>query len=88
MTESEFLKTSFQADQLVYEVIRIIDGIALFLEDHFVRLMRSMQIQGLTFQMDFQDFQENIAELVRQNQRWKEILNLAVLLLTECSMGL
>lgn len=69
MTESEFLKTSFQADQLVYEVIRIIDGIALFLEDHFVRLMRSMQIQGLTFQMDFQDFQENIAELVRQNQR-------------------
>lgn len=69
MTESEFLKTSFQADQLVYEVIRIIDGIALFLEDHFGRLMRSMQIQGLTFQMDFQDFKEDIAEIVRQNQQ-------------------
>jgi branched-chain amino acid aminotransferase len=50
-------------------VIRIIDGIALFLEDHFGRLVRSMQIQGLTFQMAYPDFKQNMAELVRKNQK-------------------
>jgi len=65
----EYLRTFFNSEPTVYEVIRLIDGVALFLEDHFDRLKRSMQIQGLMIQMDFPDFKENIAELVRQNQR-------------------
>ena len=57
------------SDQSVYEVIRVVDGIALFLEDHFERLEKSMQIQGLRFQMIYAEFKQNLAELVRQNQK-------------------
>lgn len=67
--ESEYSGISFLSDQSVYEVIRVIDGVALFLEDHFDRLKRSMQIQGLTFQMTYPDFRQNIAELVKLNQK-------------------
>lgn len=67
--DSTYLSMSFNADQSVYEVFRIIEGIPLFLEDHFDRLVRSMQIQGLAFQMAFPDFKGNIAELVRLNQK-------------------
>jgi branched-chain amino acid aminotransferase len=66
--ESSYSGISFHSDQSVYEVIRVIDGVALFLEDHFERLERSMQIQGLKFQMAYPDFKQNIAELVRLNQ--------------------
>jgi len=66
---AEYLRTFFHSNPSVYEVIRLIDGVALFLEDHFDRLNRSMQIHGLMFQVDFQDFKAHIAELVRQNQR-------------------
>jgi len=68
INESSYSGISFHSDQSIYEVIRVIDGIPLFLEDHFDRLLRSMQIQGLTFQMEFPDFKQNIAELVRVNQ--------------------
>jgi branched-chain amino acid aminotransferase len=64
-----FLGTLLNSDPSVYEVIRLIDGVALFLEDHFERLKKSMQIQGLIFQMDFQDFKQYIAELGRQNHK-------------------
>ncbi len=67
--ESSYSGISFHSDQLVYEVIRVIDGVALFLEDHFERLERSMQIQGLKFQMAYPDFKQNIAELVRLNHK-------------------
>jgi len=69
MHESAYSGVSFHSDQSVYEVIRVIDGIPLFLEDHFSRLERSMKIQDLMFQMDLQEFKQNIAVLVRQNQR-------------------
>jgi len=69
MPESSYSGISFHSDQSVYEVIRVIDGIALFLKDHFERLERSMQIQGLKFQMAYPDFKKNIAELVSQNQK-------------------
>lgn len=67
--DSPNLGISFNSALSVYEVIRLIDGVALFLEDHFERLKRSMKIQGLMFQMDFQDFKQNIAELARQNKQ-------------------
>jgi branched-chain amino acid aminotransferase len=69
INESAYSGVSVHSDQSVYEVIRVLDGFPLFLEDHFNRLERSIKIQGLSFQMDFQEFKQNIAELVRQNQR-------------------
>ena len=67
--EFEYLKTFFQSDQTIYEVIRVTDGVALFLEDHFSRLSRSVQIQHSTFKMLYADFRRHIAELVRQNRQ-------------------
>lgn len=65
---SELNPTLLNSDHSVYEVIRIIDGIALFLEDHFVRLVSSVQMSGFHFVMDFSEFRHNILELVRLNQ--------------------
>lgn len=65
--ESELQVEGINSDQSVYEVIRIIDGIALFLEDHFSRLRQSMKIRGISFEMEFQEFKQNIAELVEKN---------------------
>ncbi len=65
--ESEYKKTSFYSDQYVYEVIRVIDGVALFLEEHFVRLKKSIQIQQWPFQIIYPDFKQYMAELINQN---------------------
>lgn len=65
---SEFNAKLFNSDHSVYEVIRIIDGIALFLEDHYSRLVSSVQMSGFHFLMDFSEFMHNIMELVRLNQ--------------------
>ena len=47
LPESEFLFDKFNSGRSVYEVIRIIDGIALFLEDHFKQLLISMKNNGI-----------------------------------------
>jgi branched-chain amino acid aminotransferase len=69
MHESAYDRTSLHAAHSVYEVIRVIDGIPLFLDDHFKRLEGSIKIQGLIFQMVFSDFKQNLTELVRVNQK-------------------
>jgi branched-chain amino acid aminotransferase len=66
--ESEYLSSSLDSDQLVYEVIRIIDGFPLFIEDHFVRLQKSMAIQGIGFKMEYPEFRKKITKLVKLNQ--------------------
>ena len=58
----------FNSDRTVYEVIRVIDGVALFLEDHFTRLISSVKIRGLQFRMEFPEFRQNITELTKLNQ--------------------
>lgn len=67
--ESEYLNEIHQPDQSVYEVIRIIRGVALFLEDHFDRLLKSMKIQCIPFEMDYAGFKWNLNELIRLNQK-------------------
>lgn len=52
----------------IYEVIRVIDGMALFLEDHFERLISSIKIRGLEFKMEFSEFRRNIAKLAKLNR--------------------
>jgi len=66
-TESQFEKLN--SDQSIYEVIRIIDGVALFIEDHFIRLKQSMKIKRILFEMDFQCFKQNIQDLVEKDQK-------------------
>ena len=52
----------------VYEVIRVIDEIALFLEDHYERLTASVQMSGLQLEIGFSDFRQNITEMTKLNQ--------------------
>lgn len=65
---SEMEISLINSDRSVYEVIRVIDGVALFLEDHFDRLVSSAKIGGLQLDMELPVFRQNIAELVRINQ--------------------
>lgn len=67
--DTAYLRTSLPSDCSVYEVIRVIDGVALFLEDHFSRLKKSLNIQHLNLQLSYTEFKTHIAELVKQNQR-------------------
>jgi branched-chain amino acid aminotransferase len=53
----------------VYEVIRLIDGKALFLEDHFERLRSSVNIRRFRFEMEFSEFKQKMAEIASLNQK-------------------
>ena len=52
------------AERPAYEVIRIIDGKVLFLEDHFERLVSSIRVRGLLFEMKLAEFKLHIKELI------------------------
>jgi len=67
--ESEYRASFFQSERTVYEVIRVIDGVALFLEDHFLRLQKSMRIQQLALGMSLAEFKRNMEELCLKNQQ-------------------
>lgn len=69
LAKGEFNIELMNSDHSVYEVIRIIDGIALFLEDHFARLISSLRIRNFQFEMDFAEFKFRISELIKLNQR-------------------
>ena len=68
VSELEFPWVEYNTVQSVYEVIRIIDGVALFLEDHFNRLIHSLENQGISFELGFEEFQQKINDLVVINQ--------------------
>ncbi|MGE5457009.1 MAG: hypothetical protein ACM3RX_01500, partial [Methanococcaceae archaeon] len=55
------------ADRSVYEVIRLIDGVALFMEDHFERLLSSARMSGIQLNMQMPEFGLSIEELMIAN---------------------
>ncbi|MBC8004776.1 MAG: aminotransferase class IV family protein [Verrucomicrobia bacterium] len=54
-------------DLSVYEVFRLIQGTALFLEDHYDRLISSVQMSGIRFKMEYPEFELNIKQLSHLN---------------------
>jgi branched-chain amino acid aminotransferase len=54
---------------VVYEVIRVIDQIPLFLADHFERLVHSASFQQWKFDMDLEEFRKMTAQLIQLNQK-------------------
>lgn len=66
---SELISESQNIGEQVYEVVRIMDGIALFLEDHFARLKNSMILKGFELDIYYEEFQQYIEKLVRLNKR-------------------
>lgn len=67
--QSELNSLFFNSDDSVYEVFRIINGVALFLEDHFERLKSSVEISGLLLNMDLIEFSQYVNKLLRLNNR-------------------
>lgn len=57
-------------DHAIYEVIRLMDGIALFLEDHFERLLTSVQRSEFKFKMELSEFNQHIGELITANAQY------------------
>lgn len=52
----------------VYEVIRVIDGIPLFLEEHLARLNKSFNLLGFDFFISEEDMNKQIYKLLEINQ--------------------
>lgn len=51
----------------IYEVIRVIDGVPLFLEDHLGRMFDSAEILGYTIDRDEKGIRQDIKELILKN---------------------
>ncbi len=67
--ENEYFNTSFDVDNTVYEVLRVIDGIPLFIEDHYSRLANSLRLQGYNYQISLPEFKKNIETLILENNQ-------------------
>lgn len=51
-----------------YEVLRVLNGKCLFMEDHLRRLQNSVTLSGLHYTFDIRDVADVIAELIRKNE--------------------
>ncbi len=56
-----------EASKIVYEVIRLIDGVPLFLEDHFERLKNSCMEMGLHFDWQQSGLEAELRTLSQEN---------------------
>ncbi len=64
---AEFNESVFSAGISIYEVIRIENGIPLFLEDHLNRLFYSADISNLSITESYCDIETLISELIKKN---------------------
>lgn len=68
-TADRFEPENSQIRQVVYEVIRVISKIPLFLEDHYARLENSMNLLGFGLNKDREELAGQIVRLVDVNQK-------------------
>ena len=54
---------------LLYEVIRVIDGIPVFLEDHLQRLYHSAQLSGVYNLIGLEELEEKIKQLIADENK-------------------
>lgn len=64
---SDFEKIYVDRYPSVYEVIRIIDGVPLFLEEHYKRFVHSAEIVGCKLNLSFEEIKESIAKMIKNN---------------------
>ena len=57
-----------QKFKVVYEVIRIIDRVPLYLEDHYARLENSLRLLGLSAALSLKELRDQIIKLADANQ--------------------
>jgi Branched-chain amino acid aminotransferase/4-amino-4-deoxychorismate lyase len=68
---ASYFESDLNVEHSVYEVIRIIDGVALFLEDHFQRLLVSIDLQKIILPIGFQEFKAMLSELIHRNNQFE-----------------
>jgi len=73
----------FEAEEVlknpsVYEVIRVIEAVPLFLEEHLNRLNKSISLLGFSFKVDSNMFKGQIEELIKSNGKPQENLKIIV----------
>lgn len=66
-TAEAFKIDESENNKLIYEVIRIVDGVPLFLEGHIERFANSFKIEELAFPYKFDKLKEYIDTLVKAN---------------------
>jgi branched-chain amino acid aminotransferase len=57
-----------EQNKIIYEVIRIMDGKLLFLEDHIERFMNSLKLSGITSPIEKQEITTLLKLLIEKNQ--------------------
>jgi len=62
-----FNPLQFSYGIVLYEVVRVQEGICLFLEDHLERLQESIQLSSLDYQINSPLIQNILKELISQN---------------------
>ncbi|NUM36649.1 MAG: aminotransferase class IV [Candidatus Brocadiae bacterium] len=67
--EASYLQDQEWGDNAVYEVIRIIEGIPLFLEEHYLRLQNSMNMCNIQIPQSQEEICHSIKELANLNQK-------------------
>ena len=63
-----FDRADFTKGITLYEVIRMEQGVCLFLEDHLQRLQESIRLSGIDYPIDFSWLYNTLTGLVRLNQ--------------------
>jgi branched-chain amino acid aminotransferase len=63
-----FLCDTSEGTDSVYEVIRLVEGVPLFLEDHFFRMERSAHLIGRTLYWTMADIEHSIRRLAESNR--------------------
>jgi branched-chain amino acid aminotransferase len=58
----------FETGACYYEVMRVMNGSCLFIEDHLKRLQASVSLSGLKYTFSIQDVSAIIRELIRKNE--------------------
>jgi branched-chain amino acid aminotransferase len=64
--KDEFVFSGFS----IYEVIRIIDGIPLFLEDHYERLINSLNLNNIEISISLNNLKQLINNLINANNKF------------------
>ncbi|MDP4093759.1 MAG: aminotransferase class IV [Bacillota bacterium] len=67
INEEDFISKDYEDSDTVYEVIRIIDGVPLFLEDHYERLTGSLKALGLKPAISLNELASRIKKLAKAN---------------------
>lgn len=67
-----------QAGLTVYEIFRVIQGVAVFLEDHLQRLFYSLELEGLHIDEDVPEIKQRVGRLIASNTIYSGKIRLSI----------